>query len=95
MPASVTVPAGKDMWGQVARAREALSGCCSFYQTRRLEMSKVLKCGDVVPGCGTVLEGLDEAEVIKKATEHAKSVHKMVTIAPDVANKVKAANKNK
>jgi predicted small metal-binding protein len=58
-------------------------------------MPKVLKCGDVMPGCATVLEGIDEAEVMRKATEHAKTVHKMVTIPPDVANKVKAAIKNK
>jgi predicted small metal-binding protein len=58
-------------------------------------MAKILKCGDVMPGCSTVLEGLDEGEVMRKATEHAKTAHKMVTIPPDVANKVKAAIKNK
>ncbi len=58
-------------------------------------MSKVLKCGDVNPGCITVLEGLDEAEVMRKATEHAKTTHRMATMAPDVVNKVKAAIKNK
>jgi predicted small metal-binding protein len=58
-------------------------------------MPKVLKCGDVMPGCATVLEGIDEAEIMRKATEHAKTVHKMVTIPPDLANKVKAAIKNK
>ncbi len=58
-------------------------------------MPKVLKCGDVVVGCSTVLEGQDDAEVIRKATEHAKTVHRMATIPPDVANKIKAAIKIK
>ncbi len=58
-------------------------------------MPKVLKCGDVVVGCSTVLEGQDDAEVIRKATEHAETVHRMATIAPEVANKIKAAIKTK
>jgi predicted small metal-binding protein len=58
-------------------------------------MPKVLKCGDVMRGCGTVLEGQDDAEVIRKATEHAKSAHGMATLPPDVANKVRAAIKTK
>jgi len=56
-------------------------------------MPKVLKCGDVMPGCATVLEGRDDAEVMRKAAEHAKSAHGMATVPPDVANKVKAAIK--
>lgn len=58
-------------------------------------MAKVLKCGDVMSGCQTVLEGFDEAEVMRKATEHAKTVHRMTTIPTDVSNKMKAAIKNK
>ncbi len=58
-------------------------------------MPKVLKCGDVMVGCSTVLEGQDDAEVIRKATEHAKTVHRMAAIPPDVANKIKAAIKTK
>lgn len=58
-------------------------------------MPKVLKCGDVMPGCSAVLEGIDETDVMRKATEHAKTAHRMATIPPDVANKVKAAIKNK
>jgi len=38
-------------------------------------MAKELKCGDLMPGCTTVVEGKDEAEVVAKAAEHAKSAH--------------------
>ena len=58
-------------------------------------MAKVLKCGDLVPGCNTVIEGKDEAEVMAKGSEHAKTAHSMATIPPDVAAKVKAAIKDK
>jgi len=54
-------------------------------------MSKELRCGDVIPGCSTVIEGKDDKEVMMKATEHAKNAHKMTTIPPDVASKVQQA----
>jgi predicted small metal-binding protein len=38
-------------------------------------MSKILKCGDVVPGCKAELRGTSEQEVLKKAAEHAKAAH--------------------
>ena len=65
------------------------------HSKRRLTMAKVLKCGDLVPGCNTVIEGKDEAEVMAKGSEHAKTAHSMATIPPDVAAKVKAAIKDK
>ncbi len=56
-------------------------------------MPKILRCNDVMPGCKAVIEGKDEADVMAKATAHAKNDHKLLTISPDVANKVKAAIK--
>ncbi len=58
-------------------------------------MAKVLNCGDLMPGCKAVIDGKDEAEVVAKGAEHAKTVHKMTTIPPDMAAKVKAAIKDK
>jgi predicted small metal-binding protein len=58
-------------------------------------MAKVLRCGDLVPGCNAVIEGKDEAEVMTKGAEHAKTAHKMASIPPDMAAKVKAAIKDK
>lgn len=62
---------------------------------RRLTMAKVLRCGDLMPGCKAVIEGKDEAEVMAKGVEHAKTAHKMTAIPPDMAAKVKAAIKDK
>jgi predicted small metal-binding protein len=58
-------------------------------------MAKVLRCGDLMPGCNAVIEGKDEAEVMAKGAEHAKTAHKMTAIPPDMAAKVKAAIKEK
>jgi predicted small metal-binding protein len=57
-------------------------------------MAKVLRCGDLMPGCKAVIEGKDVAEVMKKGAEHAKTGHGMATIPPDLAKKVQAAIKD-
>jgi len=54
-------------------------------------MGKQIRCGDLMPGCSAVVEGKDVAEVMAKATEHAKNSHGMTTVPPDVVAKVKAA----
>lgn len=58
-------------------------------------MPKVLRCGDIMPGCNTVIEGKDVPEVMAKGADHAKKAHGMATIPPDVAKKVQAAIKDK
>lgn len=57
-------------------------------------MAKVLKCGDVAPGCNAVIEGKDVDELMAKAVEHAKKDHGMATIPPEMASKVQAAIKD-
>ena len=54
-------------------------------------MAKVLKCGDVVPGCNAEMRGDSEHDVLRKAAEHAKTAHHMDSIPPDVLSKVKGA----
>ena len=58
-------------------------------------MTKVLNCGELMPGCKAVIEGKDEAEVMEKGAEHAKTAHKMTAIPSDMAAKVKAVIKDK
>jgi len=58
-------------------------------------MAKVLSCGDIMPGCNTVIEGKDVAEVMVKGAEHARKDHGLATIPPDVAARVQAAIKEK
>jgi predicted small metal-binding protein len=54
-------------------------------------MAKVLKCGDVNPGCNAEIRADSEHEVLRKAAEHAKTAHHMESIPPEVLSKVKGA----
>ena len=58
-------------------------------------MAKVLRCGDLMPGCSAVLQGKDVAEVMAKGAEHAKKDHGLAAIPPDMIAKVQAAIKDK
>src|SRR5262245_24249631 len=62
---------------------------------KEAHMAKVLRCGDLMPGCNAVIEGKDEAEVMTKGAEHAKTAHHIANIPADMAAKVKAAIKDK
>ena len=46
-------------------------------------MVKVLRCGEVFPGCDTVIYGKDEDEVVAKEEEHARRDHNMTMIPMD------------
>jgi predicted small metal-binding protein len=54
-------------------------------------MAKELRCGDLMPGCETVVEGKDEAEVMARAAEHAKKAHGLQQIPPELAGQVRSA----
>ena len=59
-------------------------------------MAKVLRCSDLMPGCScrAVVKGKDVAGVMAKAEEHARTVHGMMTIPPEIAAKARAAIKD-
>ncbi len=57
-------------------------------------MAKVLKCGDLMPGCNFVVEGKDVTEVMRKGAEHAKTAHGIASIPPDMVKKIQAAIKD-
>ncbi|MGH7301865.1 MAG: DUF1059 domain-containing protein [Candidatus Rokuibacteriota bacterium] len=57
-------------------------------------MARELRCADLMPGCDFVAHGNDDSDVMKKAAEHAKSVHRMVAISMEVEKKARAAIRN-
>jgi len=57
--------------------------------------NKVLRCGDIMPGCDTVIEGKNEDEVFAKAEEHARKEHNMTIITPSVMSQIEAAIKDR
>ena len=54
-------------------------------------MPKTLSCRDVGMDCDFKMQGQTEDEVVRKAGEHAKSVHKMEKITPELERKVRGA----
>lgn len=57
-------------------------------------MAKVLRCRDVGMDCDFEARGETEEEILKKAAEHAKTVHNMEEIPKEVLAKVRAAIRN-
>ena len=54
-------------------------------------MAKVLRCSDVGFECDGVIRAETEEEVLKKAAEHAQSVHNLKELSDEVVEKVCAA----
>ncbi len=54
-------------------------------------MTKELRCGDLMPGCPTVIEGSDDNDVLAQAAEHARQVHQIGQVTPDLEKQVRAA----
>ena len=52
---------------------------------------KVLHCGDLMPGCDSVLRGKDTDEVLAKAEAHARKEHNMVLLPLSVVTQMERA----
>jgi predicted small metal-binding protein len=55
------------------------------------ETMKVLHCGDVMPGCSTVITGKDSEEVLEKAEAHARKEHNTMLFPPTVVTQIERA----
>ena len=58
-------------------------------------MAKVLKCGELMPGCDTIIEGKDSDEVLAKAEAHARKEHNMTIILPSTITQMERAIRDK
>jgi predicted small metal-binding protein len=56
-------------------------------------MEKILRCRDVGFDCNGVIKAQTEKEVLSMAAEHARQVHGIKEITPEIATKIKAAIK--
>ena len=54
-------------------------------------MTKVMHCGDLMPGCDFVARGDSETEVLQQAAERAHSAHNIQEITPELADMVRGA----
>ncbi|MEA2664035.1 MAG: hypothetical protein QOI11_979 [Candidatus Eremiobacteraeota bacterium] len=51
---------------------------------------KQFKCGDIVPGCGSIIEGESDDEVLAEVGAHAREAHGMDEVPPEVADRVRS-----
>ena len=56
-------------------------------------MSKVMKCGDLMPGCDFEARGETEDDILQAAAAHAKEAHGL-DVTPELAEKVKSVIKD-
>lgn len=54
-------------------------------------MEKILRCRDVGFDCNGVIKAQTEKEVLSMAAEHARNVHGVKEITPEIVTKIKAA----
>ena len=52
---------------------------------------KIIRCGAVVPGCDYKAHGKTDADVLANAAEHARTVHGLNHISPELMAKIKGA----
>jgi len=57
-------------------------------------MAKQLRCRDVGLDCDFETRGVTEEEVLLKAIVHARIVHELSDVPPELATKVRAAIRN-
>jgi predicted small metal-binding protein len=53
-------------------------------------MTKVLRCGDMMPGCDFVARAESEDELMQKAAQHAREAHGMQTIPAELVLQIKS-----
>ena len=53
-------------------------------------MTKVIHCRDVGFDCDGIIRANSEEEALQMAAEHAKTVHGLETVSPEVVEKLKS-----
>jgi predicted small metal-binding protein len=52
---------------------------------------KEFSCGVMVPGCWATFEGESEDEILRQVAVHARDVHGMDEVPPDVVDEIRVA----
>jgi predicted small metal-binding protein len=53
-------------------------------------MKKVIHCRDVGSDCDGVIKADNEADALKQAAQHAREVHGVTEVTPEVEDKIKS-----
>jgi predicted small metal-binding protein len=51
---------------------------------------KEFRCGEIVPGCETRIEGESEDEILQKVAVHARDAHAMDSVPPEVVDDIRS-----
>ena len=54
-------------------------------------MERVLRCGDLMPGCPAEVRASSDEEIMRQAAEHARTAHGLEQIDAATAQAVRAA----
>ena len=54
-------------------------------------MKKLLRCCDIIPGCNFIARGVNDNEIIIRATRHARIAHEVIWLTPDLLKRLLAA----
>lgn len=54
-------------------------------------MPKILRCGDIFPGCPSVIRGDTSDEIIINLAQHAHIMHDLREFTPEMLHQVRAA----
>jgi len=54
-------------------------------------MRKILECGAIIPGCNFIARAATDEELLRKAADHARSVHGVDHMSEQLKAKIKAA----
>ncbi|UGS36074.1 hypothetical protein DSM104329_02472 [Capillimicrobium parvum] len=52
---------------------------------------KEFRCGEIVPGCDTKIEGRTEDEILEDVAVHAREAHGMDEVPPEVEERIRDA----
>jgi predicted small metal-binding protein len=56
---------------------------------------KEFRCGDLVPGCGTVIHSETQDDILVKIADHARDEHGMHEVPPEVVDNILAVISDK
>jgi predicted small metal-binding protein len=66
---------------------------CKTYKKIKI-MKKIIHCRDVGFDCAGVIEAHSETEALTLAAEHAKKVHGLKEVTPEIVEKIKSVMKD-
>jgi predicted small metal-binding protein len=72
----------------------ALQMCNAYGIPQEAEGMRLFECGTLVPGCDWHTRANDDAEIVRRAVEHMRTVHGETVIRENMVDNIKARIRN-